>query len=549
MFRNRRLLQRHLVAALFVGLTVTVATATNTTPDDSTILAELRPATNSDVEMVLTRTGTASYIDTSNLPDTAQVAMVEPPAPPPRPPSVKKPLPDAVKVVHPKVAAVAKGSPKPKAAESLRPKLAVKPTAHPQVALVTPRPAPPSAAPPSEAPPTLKPLPVVTLNEAPTTVVLAKPSAAATLRSAPDMVVPTVKPATPKPVTQVRPKVVPITVAKQVPAPPPFIVADTRYFQPPAEVPKPSNSPTPMPTPKHDAKWLQDHRFDTPDDDVPIPGVPVRSQASSPFGRDSGAFHGVRSRNGYSAVRVVVSIPCGDAKFETAPGFNPVADRPGQVDVETGFIYIGGWGAGDYGVAVDAGLQKSSAQSATDDYAFYWKFAGNQPFTVSNQNRFPCGGPDVTLEIYPASNDLLVFSAHGQTEDGVMRTLTAIQHTKPSDGWVPGGGSADNGIILKRIVSIAQPPQWTNDSTWSNRRWRSGTYFGIGGPTDPTPKIAWKKCFIGRVTPPNIRPVYHDWTDEDTWHSPPGSYTDWPPADVKKASHGYCDDVGLYLHG
>jgi len=214
MFRNRRLLQRLLVAALFVGLTVTVATATNTTPDDSTILAELRPATNSDVEMVLTRTGTASYIDTSNLPDTAQVAMVEPPAPPPRPPSVKKPLPDAVKVVHPKVAAVAKGSPKPKAAESLRPKLAVKPTAHPQVALVTPRPAPPSAAPPSEAPPTLKPLPVVTLNEAPTTVVLAKPSAAATLRSAPDMVVPTVKPATPKPVTQVRPKVVPITVAK-----------------------------------------------------------------------------------------------------------------------------------------------------------------------------------------------------------------------------------------------------------------------------------------------------------------------------------------------
>lgn len=488
----RPLWQRLFVAALCAVLTGTpVATAGTAMLSDATILAELRPTQNSDVEMVLTRDGNAQYVDTSNLPDAPVVAIAEPtPAPPP-----PTPAPAPTKTLHPKVAA-ATASPKPK--------------------------------PVAQA--TVVPKPVITAARLVTTIALAAPNAVATLRNLPSM------PATARPTARPTRSAAVIKPVAHV-GPPPFVPADTRTFVAPATVPKPSNSPTPLPVPVHDANWAYEHRFDTPSEDVPIPGIPVRSQASSPFGRDTGAFHGVRARNGYSALRVVVSIPCGVAHFESKNG----------LDVETGYIYIGGWGAGNYGVAVDAGLQKSSAQNSTDDYAFYWKYGSNRPFTVSNGNRFPCGGPDVSLEIYAVSNDLMVFAANGVTADGVRRTLIAIQRTKPEDGWIPGGGTADNGIIMKRIVSIAQPPGWTNDPVWRTQRWSSGTYFGIGGPSDPSPKIAFKKCLLGHVVPPSIRPVYHDWTDKETWHSPPGSYTDWPPADIKLANHGYCDVAGVYL--
>ncbi|HEY5349835.1 MAG TPA: hypothetical protein VIJ64_08885, partial [Candidatus Lustribacter sp.] len=59
---------------------------------------------------------------------------------------------------------------------------------------------------------------------------------------------------------------------------------------------------------RFDLAWLYAHRFDAPGDDRRVPGVPVRSQVGSPFDIDSGAFHGVRAINGWSAVRVSVSI-------------------------------------------------------------------------------------------------------------------------------------------------------------------------------------------------------------------------------------------------
>ncbi len=156
--------------------------------------------------------------------------------------------------------------------------------------------------------------------------------------------------------------------------------------------------PKPLPVAKaraagRDLAWLYAHRFDTSNEGRLTPGVPVRSQVASPFDIDSGAFHGVRAVNGYSAVRASVSIPCGARHFVTGPGYNEVTGAPGIVDQETGYIYIGGWGAGPHGVSVDAGLQKSSAQSEHDDYAFYWKYASNKP--VTSEERFPCGGPDV----------------------------------------------------------------------------------------------------------------------------------------------------------
>jgi hypothetical protein len=313
-------------------------------------------------------------------------------------------------------------------------------------------------------------------------------------------------------------------------------------FVPTLTVAKPVARPTPMR--ERDLAWLYAHRFDRSET---VPGVPVRSQVASPFDIDSGAFHGVRATNGWSAIRVAVSIPCGARRFATGPGYNEVTAAPGIVDLETGYIYIGGWGAGPRGVSVDAGLQASSAQAQRDDYAFYWKFASNKPIT--SDERFPCGGPDVVLELYPVSPTQLVFTATGVTEDGTRRTMTVVQTTRADDGWSPDGGTASDGIILKRIVSIAQPWEWHRRGGGTRPdRFTSGSYFGVNGPHDLRPRIIWSRCELGHVTPPSIVPSYRTWTDDQTWTSRiPGIYTDWPPLGVHRSSDAPCDAAGLYL--
>lgn len=320
---------------------------------------------------------------------------------------------------------------------------------------------------------------------------------------------------------------------------------DGRLFVPTLAGPKPQ-----LPAkaaPGRDLAWLYAHRFDQPDRGRLTPGVPVRSQVASPFDIDSGAFHGVRAVNGWSAVRASVSIPCNVSHFVTGPGYDEVTGAPGIVDQETGYIYIGGWGAGPHGVSVDAGLQKSSAQSEHDDYAFYWKYASNKP--VTSEDRFPCGGPDVVLELYPVSDTLLVFSVTGVATDGQRHTFTAVQRTRPEDGWSPDGGSKTDGIILKRIVSIAQPFTWKKRSgAGRSDRFVSGSYFGVRGPQDLTPRIVWHDCELGHVVPPSIVPQYKPWTAARTWTSPvPGIYTDWPPYGVFHGSTGACDAAGIYL--
>lgn len=343
---------------------------------------------------------------------------------------------------------------------------------------------------------------------------------------------------------------VPAAIA-YVPRPEPstidVLTGDGRTFVPTASSAKPALRPTPGPV-GHDLAWLYAHRFDTPGpDDVQIPGVPVRSQVASPFDINSGAFHGVRSTNGWSALRASVSIPCGAAHFVTGPGYNEITRQNGIVDQETGYINVGGWGAGPHGVAVDAGLQKASAQANHDDYAFYFKYASNKPIT--SDIRFPCGGPDVVLELYAVTDTLLVFSATGMTDQHRHMTLTLVQQTRPSDGWTPGGGGASDGIILKRIVAIAQPASWHQFWGLLHRdRFSDGSYFGVDGPNDQTPRIKWRSCQVGHVVPPAIIPRYQPWTDTQTWTpSTPGTYTNWPPADVIRESVGGCDAAGIAL--
>lgn len=324
-----------------------------------------------------------------------------------------------------------------------------------------------------------------------------------------------------------------------------FAAPQTLAFVPTTVYPKPKTQPAPL-VEKHDLTWMFEHRFAKPaPNDDRVPGIPARSEVSSPFDTESGAFHGVRTLNGWSAERVTVSIPCGVSHFVKGAGFNGDLSQFGPVDEETGYIYIGGWGAGPNGVSVDAGLQKSSAQSGGDDYAFYWKYATNKPIT--SDMRFPCGGPDIALELYPVTSSLLVFTATGVNADGKRVTLTMVQKTLPQDGWKPSGGSTSDGIILKRIVAIAQPYSWHHNTRHRNR-FVDGSYFGIKSPADRTPRIVFKSCEIGHVAPPTIAPRYQSWTLPDTWSAAvPGMYLDWPPLGVSRMTTGVCDAAGIYL--
>lgn len=336
-------------------------------------------------------------------------------------------------------------------------------------------------------------------------------------------------------------------VAHPAPSAPDFIVSYGRSFVSTTTTEKPTSRPPPIAL-SHDLAWEFAHRFETPGpDEVRIPGVRIRSQVASPFDIKSGAFHGVRSVNGWSAIRVRVSIPCGAAHFATGYGYNEVTRSNGIVDQETGFIYIGGWGAGPRGVAVDAGLQKASAQAEGDDYAFYFKFANNHPITYPI--RFPCGGSDPIMELYPISNSLLLFSITGVTDQHRRMTLTIVQQTREEDGWAPSGGSSGDGIILKRIVAIAQPKSWRSFfGLLHGDRFTNGSYFGVNNAADRTPRITWQSCEIGRVTPPAIEPHYREWSNPETWYpATTGIYLDWPPADVFRSTNGVCDAIGISL--
>jgi hypothetical protein len=319
---------------------------------------------------------------------------------------------------------------------------------------------------------------------------------------------------------------------------------DAMSYVPTATIEKPTDDPTPQHQPVDTASGYE-HRFDSPSPDFTIPGEPIRSQAASPFDINSGAFHGVRAVNGWSALRVEVSIPCGSSRFSQRAGFNEVTGTNGPVDSETGYVYIGGWGAGPRGVPVDAGLQKSSAQAARDAYAVYWKYGRNHPKTLST--RYPCDGPDVTLELYPVTDTLLVFSASGVDDAGNYRTQTIVQRTSPDDGWVPSGGSRTDGIILKRLISIAQPASWKISRHAD--RWKNKSYFGVRSEVDRTPTVIWRSCSIGHVVPPSIVPTYRPWGEEQTWQ-PRGLnvYADWPEhAVVSRALGGVCDAAGIAL--
>jgi hypothetical protein len=281
--------------------------------------------------------------------------------------------------------------------------------------------------------------------------------------------------------------------------------------------------------------------------DVSVPaqtpgGRAVAAQWQELFDIRTGALHGNRGLNGLSAQEDIVTLPCNIQHFR----IDPVK----KSDLETGYVYIGGWGAGSRHdvINVDAGLQKSSQQSKLGDtYSVYWKYGTNDPITFDT--RFPCGAnAKVEMLFYPVSKTLLRYSATGTLASGKRVTMTFLQHTNPSDGWWPDGGTAKDGVILKRLISIAQPPSW---HTTVGRSWKSESYFGVR-KDDETPRVVWLSCRIGTVDSGGS-PHLHNWTRADSYAPPPDLaktiLLDYPPRaeTADNASFGQCDAVGIDL--
>jgi hypothetical protein len=296
-----------------------------------------------------------------------------------------------------------------------------------------------------------------------------------------------------------------------------FANSSGQVFYVPGVAPKPPSHATPAPR-------------------TPPGGHPVLSQQEAVFAESTGAFHGIRTLNGWSGIKATVSIPCNVGKFALGPN---------GTDVETGYIYTGGWGAGDNGTAVDAGLQKSSLQNDRDDYAMYWKYDGDGPVTIDyiNKNlRFPCGSDGVDLNLVPLSPTLLVFSASGYVLNHQHVTFTVAQITNAGDGWIPTGGTSDNGIILKRMITIAQNPK----TVAQNRQ--NDSYFGIFSNGSSAPLIAWSSCFVGKAAAGSAAVSYVPWDPAKTW-SGSGVVVNYPPGSVVvgKPSGSTCDKAAIDL--
>jgi hypothetical protein len=169
---------------------------------------------------------------------------------------------------------------------------------------------------------------------------------------------------------------------------------------------------------------------------------------------------------------------------------------------ETAFAYLGGWGAGKTGKAVDAGFQRS------DRFDNYSLFVLAQDFPqISKFPRFKCGY-SVDFKFYAASDTQLRMWSKGMTVDGRTEVVEAALDHPKSYGWPAGGGGSENGIVLKRMTTIGQADADANlppGVAWDE----NGSYFGhYAGERQP--RVRWLNLEIGRVdakgNPVELRP-------------------------------------------
>ncbi len=228
----------------------------------------------------------------------------------------------------------------------------------------------------------------------------------------------------------------------------------------------------------------------------------------------TGPYFGNYSKPGYSGVRGYVYLPCKAASLKMS----------GKDALETGYVYVGGFGAGNNSTAVDAGFQESSIHdgSEADNYALVVKYQ-NKSGMDHWTNRFSCD-QEVYYSFETISPTLLVINATGEAwfkHNKKYATGQVPIHPNPGDGWDPSGrvpGITDDAVVVKRMVSIAQPPEWSSFIN-GNRNWfRNGSYFGHRAG-NRTPLVHWRGCEVkvsiagvfGWVTCDNVM-IHNHWS-------------------------------------
>ena len=153
-----------------------------------------------------------------------------------------------------------------------------------------------------------------------------------------------------------------------------------------------------------------------------------------------------------------------------------------------------------------------------------------------------CSGAQ--LEFYPVSRTLLRYTVRGEGDDGNPISLTILQEVADADGWWPSGGGKKDGVILKHLISIAQPPTW--HAGHHPRAWRSDSYFGVSQSDSQTPLIRWQKCEIGTVDASGL-PHYELWDSTKSFTSSNGQNNP-RRAELLSADASLCEVSGINLN-
>ena len=220
----------------------------------------------------------------------------------------------------------------------------------------------------------------------------------------------------------------------------------------------------------------------------------------------TGPYRRLVTKPGYSYVAGTVFLPCNATRLH--PKF------------ETAFAYVGGWGIGSAGTAVDAGFQRSNLY---DNYA---AFINAQGFPqISKEPRFVCGHP-VDFQFYAASDRELRLWTKGFTENNRVEVVEARLVHPQSYGWPADGGGTDDGIVLKRMTTIGQ-----NDATSALPKgmpWDSdGSYFGLD-PNERRPLVHWWNLVVGRVDAEGKPVRIEPWAVAQTNETPKAGTFNYP---------------------
>lgn len=239
------------------------------------------------------------------------------------------------------------------------------------------------------------------------------------------------------------------------------------------------------------------------------------------------------AKPGYSYVDGNMFLPCRAAKLRTG--------------YETGFVYVGGWGAGATGKAVDAGFQHSAF---FDDYLVMIRAQGYKQ--VPANPRLSCGH-FVSFQFSAASDTELKFAARGRAEkvatdvhggkriESIAGTTVLVAHLThtASFNWPASGGGSYDGIVLKRMTTIGQKniqAALSDDSSWD----RDDSYFGHY-QKGRSPEVKWSNLRLGRIS---LRGQLIDvvpWNAAHTYSGSNGEIIDYPDnASIVWHSCGVC---------